>query len=121
MTLVRVFISSPGDVAQERAVARRVLGRVQAAYAGRVTIEPVLWEQQPLVANTTFQSQLSLPSQADIVVAILWSRLGTPLPASMQRADGRRYRSGTEFEIDIRGRRARAIVVQMPFYKRPKA
>jgi aminomethyltransferase len=28
---------------------------------------------------------------------------------------------GTEFEIDVRGRRARAIVVQMPFYKRPKA
>jgi len=27
---------------------------------------------------------------------------------------------GTELEIDIRGRRARAIVVQMPFYKRAK-
>jgi aminomethyltransferase len=27
---------------------------------------------------------------------------------------------GTEFEIDIRGRRARAQVVPMPFYKRPK-
>jgi aminomethyltransferase len=27
---------------------------------------------------------------------------------------------GTEFEIDIRGRRARAAVVPMPFYKRPK-
>jgi len=27
---------------------------------------------------------------------------------------------GTEFEIDIRGRRVKAAVVQMPFYKRPK-
>jgi aminomethyltransferase len=27
---------------------------------------------------------------------------------------------GTELEIDIRGRRARAIVVELPFYKRPK-
>ena len=27
---------------------------------------------------------------------------------------------GTEFEIEIRGRRARATVVPMPFYKRPK-
>ena len=27
---------------------------------------------------------------------------------------------GSELEIDIRGRRARAIVVEMPFYKRPK-
>jgi len=100
MTLVRVFISSPGDVAQERAVARRVLGRVQAACAGRVDLEPLLWEQQPLVANATFQAQLARPSAAEIVVAILWSRLGTPLPSSMQRADGTPYRSGTEFEIE---------------------
>jgi len=28
---------------------------------------------------------------------------------------------GTEFEVDVRGRRARAKVVPMPFYKRPKA
>jgi len=27
---------------------------------------------------------------------------------------------GTEFEIEIRGRRAKAAVVPMPFYKRPK-
>jgi aminomethyltransferase len=27
---------------------------------------------------------------------------------------------GAEFEIDIRGRRARARVVPMPFYKRPR-
>ena len=100
MTLLRVFISSPGDVAQERAVARRVLGRVQAAYAGRVALEPVLWEQQPLLATATFQTQLVRPSQADIVVAIVWSRLGTPLPDSVLRPDGTRYRSGTEFEIE---------------------
>lgn len=28
---------------------------------------------------------------------------------------------GTELEVDIRGRRAKATVVPMPFYKRPKA
>jgi aminomethyltransferase len=27
---------------------------------------------------------------------------------------------GREFEVDIRGRRTRARVVPMPFYKRPK-
>jgi aminomethyltransferase len=31
-----------------------------------------------------------------------------------------RTEAGTEFEIDIRGRRARAAVVPMPFYKRQK-
>jgi aminomethyltransferase len=28
--------------------------------------------------------------------------------------------AGTEFEVDIRGRRARAAVVPMPFYRRPR-
>jgi aminomethyltransferase len=27
---------------------------------------------------------------------------------------------GTEFDVDVRGRRAKAVVVPMPFYKRPK-
>jgi aminomethyltransferase len=27
---------------------------------------------------------------------------------------------GTEFEVDVRGRRVRAVVVPMPFYKRQK-
>ena len=27
---------------------------------------------------------------------------------------------GTEFEVDIRGRKAKAVVVPMPFYKRQK-
>jgi len=31
-----------------------------------------------------------------------------------------RTTAGTAFEIDVRGRRARATVVPMPFYKRPK-
>jgi tetratricopeptide (TPR) repeat protein len=108
MTLLRVFISSPGDVAQERAVARRVLGRVQGAYAGRVALEPVLWEQQPLLATDTFQAQIVRPSACDIVLAVLWSRIGTPLPDTIRRPDGRRYRSGTEFEIEDALEAARA-------------
>jgi len=32
-----------------------------------------------------------------------------------------RTEPGTEFEIDVRGRRARAAVVPMPFYKRPRS
>jgi aminomethyltransferase len=31
-----------------------------------------------------------------------------------------RQEPGTEFEVDIRGRRAKAAVVPMPFYKRAK-
>ena len=50
---------------------------------------------------------------------------GTQTPF-LQKAIGMAYlpidhtASGTEFDVDIRGRRARARVVPMPFYKRPR-
>ena len=50
---------------------------------------------------------------------------GTQTPF-LKRAIGMAYlpsdktAPGTEFEVDVRGRRARAVVVPMPFYKRQK-
>ncbi len=108
VTRLRVFISSPGDVAQERAVARRVLGRIQGAHAGGLEIEPVFWEQQPLLASDSFQSQLLRPSECDLVVGVVWTRFGTPLSAAIRRPDGTLWRSGTEFEIEDALEAARA-------------
>lgn len=100
MKTLRIFISSPGDVFEERAIANRVIERLQSEYIGKVVLEPVLWEHQPLVATSTFQHQIVKPSESDIVIAILWSRLGTKLPKEFVRADGSRYESGTEFEFE---------------------
>ncbi|HUG97622.1 MAG TPA: tetratricopeptide repeat protein [Gammaproteobacteria bacterium] len=97
---IRIFISSPGDVFEERTLAQRVIERVQAEFAGRAVLEPVFWEHEPLLATDTFQTQITKPSDADIMVAILWSRLGTRLPKDFTRKDGSRYESGTEFEFE---------------------
>ncbi len=97
---IRIFISSPGDVFEERTLAQRVIERVQAEFAGRAVLEPVFWEHEPLLATDTFQTQITRPSEADIMVAILWSRLGTRLPKDFTRKDGSRYESGTEFEFE---------------------
>ena len=94
------FISSPGDVFEERAIASRVIERLQSEYIGRVVLEPVLWEHEPLVATATFQAQIVKPSETDVVISILWSRLGTKLPEQFKRADGSRYDSGTEYEFE---------------------
>ncbi len=85
---------------EERAIANRVIERLQSEYIGKVVLESVLWEHEPLVATSTFQTQIVKPSEADIVIAILWSRLGTKLPKEFVRADGSRYESGTEFEFE---------------------
>jgi len=97
---LRIFISSPGDVFEERAIAQRVIDRIQSEYVGRIVLEPVLWEHEPLVATANFQEQIIKPSDTDVVIAILWSRLGTRLPKGFTREDGSRYDSGTEFEFE---------------------
>src|SRR4030095_11497816 len=51
-------------------------------------------------ATPTFQVQRAKPAEADVVICILWSRLGTRLPAQFTRADGSRYESGTEYEFE---------------------
>ena len=38
--VIRIFVSSPGDVAEERAVALSVMGRLQARFQGRLIGNP---------------------------------------------------------------------------------
>jgi CheY-like chemotaxis protein len=97
---VRVFISSPGDVIPERVMTKNVINLLNEEFAGKVFMIPILWEEEPLVASDTFQAQIEQPSDADIYVGILWSRIGSELPKSVLRDDGTRYESGTVFEFE---------------------
>jgi eukaryotic-like serine/threonine-protein kinase len=101
---VKIFVSSPGDVNSERALALRVIKRLQREYVEHLKIVPVLWEQLPLEAVAGFQDEIeriASPSEAEIVIFILWSRLGTPLGPEFLKADGTHYNSGTEYEFDV--------------------
>ncbi len=100
MERLSIFVSSPGDVAEERIIARRVISRLQAEFGERLELDAVFWEQEPLLASASFQDQLPKPSDSDVAVCILWARLGTPLPITFRKADGSRYGSGTEFEFE---------------------
>ncbi len=102
MISVSIFISSPGDVATERGSAERVIKQLEIEYGGRVRFEPFFWEHEPMRASASFNDPQSIPltSKFDIVVCILWSRLGTMLSEKFLRADGSRYPSGTAFEVE---------------------
>ena len=97
---LRVFLSSPGDVGDERRMALRVMERLQGEFAAVLALEPIVWEHEPVRATATFQQQIPEPAKADILVCILWSRLGTRLPGEFKRDDGTVYDSGTAFELE---------------------
>jgi hypothetical protein len=81
MQTFSIFISSPGDVDDERRRAEQVIRKLQTEYDRYIRLEPIFWEHQPQSAQQHFQEQIKkLPSATDLVVCILWSRLGTRLP-----------------------------------------
>ena len=106
---LKIFLSSPGDVCDERGLARTVLERLSQEYAlrRRIHLEEVSWDDPgapvPMDAHLTPQEAIDKrrpkPSQCDIVVVVLWSRMGTPLPPEHRKPDGRPYVSGTEYEF----------------------
>ena len=104
----RIFLASPGDVRDERELARAVIEqiRTERSFRGRVNLECIAWDQPGaevameagLTPQEAIKRGLPKPSQCDLVIVILWSRMGTPLPAEYTKPDGKSYLSGTEWE-----------------------
>ena len=109
---LRVFLSSPGDVAEERELARRLIQNelpVDAFLRGRVTFDVISWDDPtapaPMTAGLTPQEAVdrfgAKPSECDFVVVVLWSRMGTHLDVrTFRKPDGEPYLSGTEWEFE---------------------
>jgi WD40 repeat protein len=127
MKIIRVFVSSPGDVRAERTIADRLvrmtaeelgipvsvqysnlLRDAQSLESPNSSIEPesselilcpYFWEYQRFSPELGYQDQMPNTAQFDLVVCILWSRLGTKLHPRFQMPDGSEPRSGTDLEI----------------------
>jgi eukaryotic-like serine/threonine-protein kinase len=102
---VRLFVASPTDVAEERKKVQWIVDRMNGEYAHAVRFETVLWEDAVYGAHGEgYQSQIvkrAKPADCEIVLGILWKRLGSPLPGEFpeKMPDGRPYASGTAYEI----------------------
>ncbi len=102
---IRIFLSSPGDVADERKIALEVIDQLpdKPAFRDKVTIRVVAWDKPgagtPMLATMSPQaaidSGLPKPSECDVVVVIFWARMGTPLDYK-----GKSYQSGTHYEYE---------------------
>jgi hypothetical protein len=108
---LRFFLSSPGDVSDERIFAKQVIEQElpkDPLLRGRITCEVLMWDDpdSPVAMPATLTPQeavnrgLAKPSECDVVIVVLWSRLGTPLPDEYRKPDGTPYLSGTEWEFE---------------------
>ena len=110
MMNLSVFVSSPGDVTEERAAVHRVIIELENSHLlrGKVHFEVVAWDDphaaSPMEAGVTPQDSVNRytgrPSDCDLTLVILWSRIGTVLPPDIRRVDGSRYASGTVWELE---------------------
>lgn len=96
---VRVFVSSPRDVPEERERVDIAVGRLNTLFADRVKIETVRWETEFYSSHQHFQEKIPESSVCDLVIAIFWSVLGTPMPETFRMENGERYPSGSAYEV----------------------
>ncbi|MDX2161402.1 MAG: SUMF1/EgtB/PvdO family nonheme iron enzyme [bacterium] len=101
---IRIFISSPGDVNDERKIALEVIEQLpyRPTFREKVAFRVIAWDKPgagtPMRATLTPQDAINkglpTPAECDIVVVLFWSRMGTPLTH-----DGKSYLSGTHWEL----------------------
>jgi len=127
MKTIKVFASSPGDVQAERTIADRLIRAIAEELgipisvqysnllrdseppdspfiagqpeSGELILCPYFWEYQRFSPELGYQDQIPNTSRFDLVISILWSRLGTKLNSRFRMPDGSEPRSGTEYEI----------------------
>lgn len=102
---LRVFISSPGDVPEERKIANEVIEALpyRPAFRDRIAFRIIAWDRPgadtPMLGSLTPQEAINRglpkPSECDICLVIFWKRMGTPFID----ADGTAYESGTHWEL----------------------
>jgi len=110
--IVHVFLSSPGDVPEERKAALDLL-KAELPYdpllRGKAMFDVTSWDDAaapaPMLPTHTPQQSVNRfmrrPGECQIVVVVLAGRLGTPLdPAAHTRPDGTPYPSGTVWEFE---------------------
>ncbi|HZO46767.1 MAG TPA: tetratricopeptide repeat protein [Xanthobacteraceae bacterium] len=102
---LRIFVSSPSDVAAERGRVKLVADRFNAQLEGIVRIEVLRWEDAFYTAAHSFQEAIdgAIGNMAatDMVLCIVWKRAGLKLnPAIWRRPDGSAYESGTVLEFE---------------------
>ena len=126
MKTIRVFVSSTGDVQKERHLADRLMRSIAAEFnlpvstsgsnfqrlaeeddarksepedQGALVLCPYCLDYQKSGMESDYPRGIPNTAEFDLVISILWSRLGALLAPTSRMPDGSAPRSGTEYEI----------------------
>jgi tetratricopeptide (TPR) repeat protein len=119
-----LFVSSPGDVAAERARAEAVVEKLNAEFKDRARFDAEFWEDHFYSAHESFQKQIPEAADFDLVVALFRARLGSPLPEEFPTLPGGEpYPSGTAYEVlsAVAKRRGGAPLPDIYVFRYPRA
>ena len=100
MSQIKIFFASPSDLNDEREIAREVVDRLSRRFSHQCHVEGLFWEAEPLRATHSYQEDIPDPASFDIVVVMLWFRLGSPLaPVAPYLDENGEPLTGTEWEF----------------------
>jgi hypothetical protein len=118
--LVRIFISSPSDVAEERKAAAELIEQELAKReAFRIPLKLDVFRHDDPRSDTPFLADRSGQGSVDhrlrsvdaeIVIAILWARMGSPV-GDLSDPSQILYLSGTEQEVEEALKAGREVLV----------
>ncbi len=126
---IDIFVSSPEDVQKERSLVERVIRSIAAECGvpvtvnysnwlrkvnpsdkvpvqntngsdeGRTWLRPCFWEYQNSNLDKDYHEQIPNTGSYDLVISILWSKLGTKLSPAFIMPDGTTPKTPNEYEI----------------------
>lgn len=88
ITVLRVFVASPSDVSEERALLDTIIAELNRIWSGTlgVMLDVLKWEVnvRPAFASDP-QAAINeqIPPDYDVLIAIFWGRIGTPTPRAL--------------------------------------
>ena len=129
MRRIDIFVSSPEDVQKERSLVERTIRAVADEFSvpitvtysnwlrehipldkpavpsangsedGRTWLCPCFWEYGDTELDQDYREQIPNTGSYDLVISIIWSRLGTRLSNAFVMPDGSQPRVASEYEI----------------------
>jgi hypothetical protein len=129
MRRIDIFVSSPEDVQKERSLVERTIRAVADEFSvpitvtysnwlrehnsldkiaaqgangsedGRTWLCPCFWEYRDTELDQEYREQIPNTGSYDLVISIIWSRLGTRLSPAFVMPDGSQPKVASEYEI----------------------